>query len=105
MIYDPDYAKAYTIIRCLAWQYGYAATLHGSFTRDLDIVLIPWTEKAPPAQNLLAMIEQGTKTKIQHGSPSAKPHGRQVWTLLFPEFGDPRWIDISVMPMLAEESK
>ena len=98
MIYDPDYAKAYSIIRCLAWSYGYAATLHGSFTRDLDIVLIPWTDGTKDKTSLIKMIEQGTKTKIQHGSPSSKPHGREVWTLLFPAFGDPRWIDISVMP-------
>ena len=43
MIYDPDYARAYSIIRCIAWSYGYAACLHGSFTRDLDVVLVPWT--------------------------------------------------------------
>ena len=30
--------------------------------------------------------------------PSDKPHGRKAWTLLFPGFSDPRWVDISWMP-------
>jgi hypothetical protein len=97
MIYDPDYARAYSIIRCLAWSYGYAACLHGSFTRDLDVVLVPWTDTASDPVPLINLIAADTKTKVQ-GEPGQKPHGRQAWTLIFPEFGDPRWIDISVVP-------
>lgn len=100
MIYDPDYARAYSIIRCLAWSYGYAACLHGSFTRDLDVVLVPWADTTAPPDPVINMMAEQTGTKVQHGSPSDKPHGRKCWTLLFPAFGDPRWIDISVMPRI-----
>ncbi len=100
MIYDPDYARAYSIIRCLAWSYGYAACLHGSFTRDLDVVLVPWTATTASPEHVIAMMAEQTDTKVQHGSPSDKPHGRKCWTLLFKGFGDPRWIDISVMPRI-----
>ena len=98
MIYDPDYARAYSIIRCTAWSYGYAACLHGSFTRDLDIVLVPWTDEPSDPQHLVMLLADRTDTKIQDEKPGQKPHGRQCWTLLFKGFGDPRWIDISVMP-------
>lgn len=99
MIHDPDYARAYSIIRCLAWNYGYAACLHGSFTRDLDIVLVPWTNEASDPDHLIKLIADSTGTRI-NGAASIKPHGRKSWTLMFAAFGDPRWIDISVMPRL-----
>ncbi len=119
MIYDPDYARAYSIVRCTAWMYGYAALLHGSFTRDLDVVLVPWTDKATKESGaLIKHIASQVGWKIQnadikpeHGKCySDKPHGRKTWSLVAPDFDDPRWIDISVMPMqplppLPEEQK
>jgi len=97
VIYDPDYARAYSIIRCIAWSYGYAACLHGSFTRDLDVVLVPWTDIASDPEPLIKYLADCTGTKIVH-EPSNKPHGRIAWSLHFKAFGDPRWIDISVVP-------
>ena len=105
MIYDPDYARAYSIIRCWAWNYGYAACLHGSFTRDLDIVLVPWTDQASDPTNLIKLIAEYTDTKLHASDPSQKPHGRLCWTLMFEGFGDPRCIDISVMPYHNKENK
>jgi hypothetical protein len=106
MIYDPDYARAFTMIRCVAWQYGYAACLHGSFTRDLDVLLAPWTDQAGSPDTVIKLIAQYLEMTIQHGSPSDKPHGRKAWTLLFHKsgFSDPRWIDISVMPRVHTEA-
>jgi len=46
MISDPDYARIFTMARCLAWQEGYALLLHGTATRDLDLLAVPWTERA-----------------------------------------------------------
>lgn len=45
MIADPDYARIFTQARILAWQYGYACLAHGSFTRDLDLLLVPWADR------------------------------------------------------------
>lgn len=101
-IIDPDYARVYTIIRCLAWSYGYATGMHGSFTRDLDLILAPWVDTSKDPEHLVAQIADQCGLKIQHGSPSSKPHGRLTWTLLFPAFGDPRWVDLSVMPCKKE---
>ena len=109
MINDPDYARAFTIIRCTAWSYGYAATLHGSFTRDLDVVLIPWTaETTKRPEALISVISDRLGWAIgQKGTDrefTLKPHGRKAWTLHAPGVADPRWIDISVMSIIKAEA-
>jgi hypothetical protein len=75
--------------------------LHGSFTRDLDLIAVPWTPQALPPDLLVKQIEYRTDLKRQEEAFRAKPHGRMCWSLLLPGFTDPRWIDLSVMPALA----
>lgn len=98
-IIDPDYGRIYTMVRKLAWEEGYAIGLHGSFTRDLDMIAVPWEagRRCNP-EKLVARILQATGLKEAHGNPGIKPHGRKVWTLLLPEFSDPRFVDLSIMP-------
>lgn len=102
-IIDPDYARAYTKARIAAWEHGYAIALQGSFTRDLDLVAVPWTDNASDMETLTVAIEYRTGLKRQ-GPPSDKPHGRRAVSLLFPEFEDPRWVDLSVLPRVAAPS-
>lgn len=100
MIHDPDYAKVYTVVRCLAWSHGYSAMLHGSFTRDLDLVLVPWSDTIDiTVANLFAhitgVLDYGWKPVGT--TPTQKPHNRLALTYrsdLF--FGDPRFIDLSI---------
>lgn len=97
-IIDPDYGRIYTVVRKLAWEEGYAIGLHGSFTRDLDLMAVPWTDRAREAEHLVDRI-LASHLKLKRAypdQPSAKPHGRKVWTLMLPEFGDPRFVDLSV---------
>ena len=97
-IIDPDYSRIFTIARLIAWQEGYALCMHGSFTRDLDLLVVPWTDTArEDTEVLVKRIAQATELEIQ-GPPTNKPHGRKAWTLLFPKFGDPRFVDLSIMP-------
>lgn len=113
-IIDPDYGRIYTMVRKLAWDQGYAIGLHGSFTRDLDLIAVPWAERACEPERLIRQIVAATGLRVIHteqhdpmkphlidtGTPATKPHGRLVWTLLLPEFGDPRFVDLSIMPAL-----
>jgi hypothetical protein len=112
-IIDHDYARVFTQARIVAWQYGYACVMHGSFTRDLDLLLVPWTDKAVAnGDQLLQLIAQGCGLRFRDGKEdintanvdwSDKPHGRKACSLFFPEFGDRRWIDISIFePTIAE---
>lgn len=97
-IIDPDYARVFTQARIVAWQYGYACLAHGTFTRDLDLLLVPWADRhVPDAGGVVHRIADVAGLKLQ-GSPSDKPHGRKAWTLLFPEFGEVRWVDVSAFP-------
>ena len=103
-IIDPDYARVFTLARVIAWSYGYACLAHGSFTRDLDLLLVPWTDNASDdAERIVNMICEAAKLS-RRSPPTEKPHGRKAWTLLFPEFGDCRWVDLSVIPIREKES-
>lgn len=96
---DPDYGRIYAKLRILAWQYGWAAIIHGSMPRDLDVLLVPWEASAKDnAEQIIRMLADSEELKLQ-GEPSDKPHGRKAWTLIFPGFGDPRWVNISWMPV------
>ena len=102
-IIDPDYARIFTmarlLARLLAWQYGYSCCAQGSFTRDLDLLLTPWTEQAwaEALPTIVSLLADAAGLRVL-GEPSDKPHGRRAWTLVFPAFGDPRYVDISGFP-------
>jgi hypothetical protein len=100
-IIDPDYARVFTQARIVAWQYGYACVMHGSFTRDLDLLLVPWEERAGPNQEqLLRLIASACNLHVPVDANkviqwSRKPHGRIACSLHFPGFADRRWVDFS----------
>lgn len=104
-IIDPDYGRIYTMVRKLAWEEGYAIGMHGSFTRDLDLIAVPWEAgRNCTPEKLVARILQATGMTIARtGNPGDKPYGRLVWTLLLPEFGDPRFVNLSIMPATVVE--
>jgi hypothetical protein len=95
MILDPDYARIFTQARIVAWQYGFACLAHGSFTRDLDLLLVPWADRSLPDVDLVVKRIAGVAGLQVQGPPSEKPHGRRAWTLLLPGFGEVRWVDLS----------
>jgi hypothetical protein len=98
-VIDPDYARIFTKARLLAWSYGYSCCVQGSFTRDLDLLMVPWADHATAASlgRIVAMLADSESLRI-NGEPSKRPHGRLSWTLLFPAFGDPRFVDVSAFP-------
>ena len=98
----PWYVMAYTKLDRIAWRYGYALALHGSMTRDLDLIAIPWTEDADSPEKLLKAIQrftiQGASKEIKLSKklfPTKKPHGRTAYS--FP-IGHEHYLDVSVMP-------
>lgn len=103
---DPDYARIYTHARITAWQYGFAMVVHGSMTRDLDLLLVPWEENAcaASAEQVVRIIADAWDLKIL-GEPAVKPHGRRTYTLMLPGFAERRWVDLSIMPCVKPEPK
>lgn len=113
---DPDYGRIYTKLHCIARGYGFACVMHGSCTRDLDLLLVPWEPHADSAraEQILRMLAGSEGLHFRDGEKNVikavidwteKPHGRRAVSLFFPGFGDPRWIDISVMPALTRAEK
>lgn len=98
----PWYVMAYTQLDRIACRYGYALALHGSMTRDLDLIAVPWTQDAEPPDELLQAIKDfildrtGTKIAYQLPMPVKKPHGRLAYS--FPIGYDGHYLDVSIMP-------
>ena len=98
--FAPPYVALFPQLSEIARECGYSLTVHGSVQRDLDLVAIPWTYDAQPAEELvqrfgkyLRVFEDIFGTAL-HG-PEEKPHGRRAW-LFATCFGSA--IDLSVMP-------
>lgn len=102
MTIAPWYALAYVQLDRIAMRHGYALALHGSMTRDLDLIAVPWTEDADSPQVLLEAIRKfitsKMRKKVTYPMPTAqtKPHGRIAYA--FPIGYDGHYLDISVMP-------
>jgi hypothetical protein len=107
-IIDPDYARIFTHARVIAWNYGYACVMHGSFTRDLDLLFVPWQDTAKPNhEQILRLIALACNLKFRDGKQDVlestieftdKPHGRKTSTLYFRNVDDRRWVDVSFTP-------
>ena len=116
-----DYAKAYAVERmrseigvfldhCLphlrdaARANGYALAVHGSLSRDLDLIAVPWTEAAASLDEIVGALAEATKKATGWGHVSGrsdnrwrtdKPHGRIAVTILA---SAELSLDISFMP-------
>jgi hypothetical protein len=104
VIYDPDYGRVFTQARCIASSQGWALILHGSATRDLDLLACPWEDRACKPEHLLNRIADVCELNII-GGPTKKPHGRVAHTLMFKTFNDPRFIDLSIMPRIMNKDQ
>ena len=80
---------------------GYSQELRdrGVSTRDLDLLLVPWTDaaQADDVDYFAPRIAGAAGLKVSPHPPSVRMHGRKTWTLLFPGFADARWVDLSVL--------
>lgn len=110
------YAALYPMLVQIARRHGYALAIHGTVTRDFDLIAAPWIEEASDALTLIRAIKKATRAVTQHEqtdrkwhkdcSPSPKPHGRVSYTLHVTNSGMyGGYLDISVMPKSAEVKK
>lgn len=97
---------AYKQLDRIAWRHGYCLALHGSMSRDLDIVAIPWTDDADSPEKLLRAFCKFVVSKADvklnpHRPPTQKPHGRLAYVI--PIGHDGHYLDISIMPRKEKE--
>lgn len=99
------YAEALVTVRARARDLGYAIGLHGSQTRDLDLIAAPWTDEAVSADVLAEEIRRAVDGLIAGTATTKpeKPHGRRAYSIIL-KHGPPNertglpFIDLSVMP-------
>lgn len=88
------YAHRIHELQTVLYSCGYALALHGSMQRDLDVIAVPWASKCETPEELVASICDRMGLTIGPNSPTEKPHGRRVWTLMLMDIG---FVDLSVM--------
>lgn len=103
---DPEMVKALArrIIRPLrerAKALGYAIGVHGSLERDIDLIAVPWGERAHPPEALATSLKQvlsklyPVELEVAPGEGAPKPHGRLCWSWWIRPW---TYIDLSVFP-------
>ena len=97
------YANYYGIMKEIAAKYGYAIAIHGSMTRDLDLIAVPWVEEPGAVLDMFREFNDAIGMDYQNFDtpystiPTLKPHGRIAYTL---PTGAGGYVDISVMPTI-----
>ena len=99
------YAQILPRIREAGKQLGYAIAIHGTMTRDLDLLAVTWVAEAAEPLALVKRIADavggyiiGDKTdELGYVSDECteQPHGRMSWNICW---GGKVFIDLSVMP-------
>ena len=82
---------------------GYALAVHGSRARDIDLIAVPWTERADTSELLVQRLCGVLSGKMGRALPmgdddwTKKPHGRRALTIILAGAMSPE-IDLSIMP-------
>lgn len=101
------YAQLLPQIRESAKCLGYAIAIHGTMSRDLDLIAVPWIEDAVPVGELVAAIAEAVSGFVigdiancgTIDQPTIQPHGRRSWNICW---GGSPFIDLSVMPRIGD---
>jgi hypothetical protein len=117
------YSFYFELIKEIGLKYGYNIVLHGSMSRDLDLIAIPWEEIIGDKEQMINDISEAIGGSILMQNRSIdnikgdrfgiKPHGRVVYIInlnrdfemkfnglvsKIKEYADPQYyIDLSVM--------
>lgn len=97
------YVKRVPIIQGIGRQSGYAIAVHGSMTRDLDLIAVPWVKTFVKPITLVRRIEKAVADypkdwafhyrKIAR-TATIKPHGRVAYAI---HIGWDIYIDLSIV--------
>lgn len=92
------YASMWPDFKDAALKCGWALGLHGSLASDMDIMAMPWTEEATPAEEMIkALSDCFTESPFSHEHRiphKGKPNGRIVYTMsIWADF----YLDINII--------
>lgn len=91
------YTLFYPLLVKLGQEVGWVFTVHGSMTRDMDVVAAPWHTHAIPEEDLVKEVAKrlGANPLDPRIRRTVKPHGRVA--VLIP-LGHGATLDLSVLP-------
>lgn len=103
--FAPTYVCFYPVLAEIANNHGYALSVHGSVSRDFDLLATPWVEDAKSAEELMQAIADYfgrymgrlNSEMIPLSTPTKKPHGRLAWAI---PIENGAVVDLSVMPRM-----
>lgn len=101
---DPEMVRALArrVIRPVrerARELGWAIGMHGSMERDIDLIAVPWTERAVAPETLANSLRQvldklyGVGLEVGPNEAHPKPHGRLCWSFWIRPW---TYIDLSI---------
>ena len=98
------YGCGWDDFRQAAMDCGWALGLHGSLASDMDIMAMPWTEKATSAddmiKNILTKCFVGSHIAKFIKTKNEKPNHRVVYTIsIFADF----YLDINVIELYGDK--
>lgn len=101
------YAMMYPILRDIALKHGWALTIHGTCSRDCDVVLIPWSESCTKDHTVLIRefdqaINPDYWQENQIMNAEIKPFGRLAYSISTANGG---YFDISVIPIINNKNE
>ena len=111
------YAIFYEYMKEIAREHGYNLVVHGSMTRDLDLIAIPWRDNPNPEQEMIKDFQEyltGIHTTMPNGNIhySVLPGGRHGYVIElnrgnkhgeWVRFEDKEYyLDISVTPTITK---
>jgi hypothetical protein len=94
------YTELLPTIRDVAKQHGYAIAVHGSLTRDFDLIAVPWANEVQEHEILLYGIMDSINMKEIHKESTLKtgkeikPHNRVAYAI---QLGYGMYIDLSII--------
>lgn len=92
------YVGLLTILSDVARKNGYALGLHGTLSRDMDVIAVPWNEWSTHPEALTKALAKAIAIdEVAIHGPELKPHGRLAYTLAL---GMGARIDLSITPLL-----
>jgi len=96
------YAWIIPQVQKVALEFGYAVAVHGSLVRDLDLLAVPWTDKAKSANKLVEAIHLRVTGGVLQ--PAIKqPHGRTSWAIVLDR--SHFYVDLSVMARVPKRKR
>lgn len=78
--YAPVYCAIYPALANVVRSHGYALAIHGSLSRDMDLICIPWVEKPSKPNIVVKDITKNFNIRLI-GKPENKLHNRIAYTI------------------------